>query len=65
MSPPTGAAYVVADWTRYDATITALLEDYQRNGIPLYLLYIPGEDRARILPQILTESLVLDALNVL
>ncbi len=58
-------AYVVADWTRYDAPITALLEEYQRNGIPLYLLYIPGEERARILPQILTESLVLEALQTL
>lgn len=58
-------AYVVADWTRYDAPITALLEEYQRNGIPLYLLYIPGEERARILPQILTESLVLEALSTL
>lgn len=58
-------AYVVADWTRYDAPITALLEEYQRNGIPLYLLYIPGEERARVLPQILTESLILQALDTL
>lgn len=58
-------AYVIADWTRYDAHITALLDDYQRNGIPLYLLYVPGEERARILPQILTESLVLRAIETL
>ncbi|MBB3048156.1 thiol:disulfide interchange protein DsbD [Litorivivens lipolytica] len=58
-------AYVVADWTRYDEHITALLSEYQRNGIPLYLLYVPGEDRARILPQILTEGLILDALETL
>ena len=58
-------AYMVADWTRYDERITALLADYGRNGIPLYLLYLPGEERARILPQILTESLILRALEPL
>ncbi len=58
-------AYMVADWTRYDERITALLAEYERNGIPLYLLYIPGEERARILPQILTESIILRALEPL
>ena len=58
-------ASMVADWTRYDERITALLADYGRNGIPLYLLYLPGEERARILPQILTESLILRALEPL
>lgn len=56
-------AYMVADWTLYDEHITALLGEYQRNGIPLYLLYIPGEPRARILPQILTENSILKALE--
>lgn len=55
--------YMVADWTRYDESITRLLEDYQRNGIPLYLLYRPGQERAEILPQFLSESLVLRALE--
>ena len=55
--------YMVADWTLYDERITALLADYQRNGIPLYLLYLPGEPRARILPQILTEKSILAALE--
>ena len=55
--------YMVADWTLYDEHITALLGDYQRNGIPLYLLYMPGEPRARVLPQILTENSILKVLD--
>lgn len=57
--------YMVADWTLYDARITALLEAYQRNGIPLYLMFVPGEERARVLPQILTENGVLRALEAI
>ncbi len=57
-----GVTYMVADWTLYDEAITSLLADYERNGIPLYLLYLPGEARARILPQILTENTLLKAL---
>jgi thiol:disulfide interchange protein DsbD len=41
------------DWTNYDPAITQLLEEYKRSGVPLYLLFPPGED-AQILPQILS-----------
>lgn len=52
--------YLVADWTRYDPAITALLADYQRNGIPLYIYYPADPDApARILPQILSKAQVL------
>ena len=50
------------DWTRRDPEITALLQEYGRSGVPLYLLY----DKAGtpiVLPQILTEATVLDALG--
>lgn len=52
--------YLVADWTRYDPAITALLADFQRNGIPLYVYY-PSDLNAApaILPQILTKAVVL------
>jgi thiol:disulfide interchange protein len=58
-----GAAYLVADWTNQDARIAALLKEHGRTGIPLYLLY--AADPATppiILPQILTKTIVLDAL---
>jgi thiol:disulfide interchange protein DsbD len=50
------------DWTRQDPEITALLEKFGRSGVPLYLLY----DRSgapRVLPQILTEATILDAIG--
>ncbi len=59
-----GVTYMVADWTNYDADIAAFLREHGRNGIPLYVLY-PG-DRSReplILPQILRQSTVLEALG--
>jgi thiol:disulfide interchange protein DsbD len=56
-----GIVYMVGDWTDYNPEITALLTQYQRSGIPLYLLYPANPDLpAMILPQILTPSLVLD-----
>jgi thiol:disulfide interchange protein DsbD len=53
-------AYLKGDWTRQDAEITAFLQRFGRAGVPLYLYY-PADPKAepRVLPQILTESLVL------
>lgn len=56
-------AYVVADWTRRDPQITALLAAHGRSGVPLYLYYAPGAAEPRVLPQILTEGEVLAALE--
>jgi len=56
-------AYVVADWTRRDPEITALLSEHGRPGVPLYLYYAPGAAEPKVLPQILTEHVVLAALN--
>jgi thiol:disulfide interchange protein len=57
--------YVVVDWTNYDPAIAEFLAEFNRNGIPFYLLY-PGDDRApTILPQILTHDIVLSALEKL
>ncbi|BFM14153.1 hypothetical protein R50073_03360 [Maricurvus nonylphenolicus] len=52
------------DWTNYNAEITELLNQYDRSGVPLYLLYTGNPNqRAQILPQLLTESLVIEALE--
>ena len=56
-------AYLVADWTNRNDTITKLLSENGRSGVPLYLYYAPGSDKPVILPQILTESGVLDAIK--
>jgi len=56
-------AYLVADWTRRDPAITALLSAHGRSGVPLYLYYAPGAAEPKVLPQILTEGEVLAALG--
>jgi len=48
-----------ADWTRQDTRITATLAQLGRNAVPVYALYVPGEDKPRLLPEVLTPSLVL------
>jgi thiol:disulfide interchange protein DsbD len=54
--------YLKGDWTRQDPVVTAFLRDHGRDGVPLYIYYGPGRPPA-VLPQILTESTVLDAMR--
>jgi thiol:disulfide interchange protein/DsbC/DsbD-like thiol-disulfide interchange protein len=58
------AVYLVGDWTRRDDAITAELQRHGRSGVPLYLLYRPGAAEPRVLPQLLTEGVVVEALGV-
>lgn len=49
------------DWTNSDPDITALLAQFERSGVPLYLMYPAKADAPpAILPQILSEALVLE-----
>ena len=57
------AVYLVGDWTRRDDAITRELARHGRSGVPLYLLYRPGQVEPCILPQLLTEGLVIEALE--
>lgn len=55
-----GIHYLKGDWTQRDPEITALLERFGRSGVPLYLLYPAQREREpMVLPQVLTEQLVL------
>ncbi|MCX7368309.1 MAG: protein-disulfide reductase DsbD family protein [Alphaproteobacteria bacterium] len=54
-----GIVYLKADWTRGDPAITALLRSHGREGVPLYLFWPPGGGEAVILPEVLTEAMVL------
>lgn len=47
-----------ADWTNESAAITQALAQYGRNSIPLYVYYASESDEAKILPQLLTISIV-------
>ena len=51
--------YVEADWTNYNVEITEFLNHYNRSGVPLYLYINEGD--VKILPQILTNSYIEDA----
>lgn len=53
---------MVGDFTRRDANIARFLAMHGRSGVPLYLYYPPKEN-PRELPQILTPSIVADAIT--
>ena len=54
--------YLEADWTRKDPIISRALEEYGRTGLPLYLLF-PSSGEPLILPEILTEDILLSYLT--
>ncbi len=56
--------YLIADWTKYDPNITAELEKYKRAGVPLYLYWGEGLDEVKILPSVLTKSILYDHLKL-
>jgi DsbC/DsbD-like thiol-disulfide interchange protein/cytochrome c biogenesis protein CcdA len=51
------------DWTNKDPAITAELAKYHRGAVPFNLLYLPGRADPIALPELLTPSVVLDALH--
>ena len=53
-----------ADWTHYNPQITRALESYGRSGVPLYvLLSKKNQTETQFLPELLTKSIVLNALK--
>lgn len=52
-----------ADWTQRDPAIAAALARHGRNGVPLYLVYHPGRAKPVVLPELLTATIVIDALR--
>jgi thiol:disulfide interchange protein DsbD len=66
-----GVVMLKADWTTRDPGITRVLESFGRSGVPLYLYYpppaadSPGPVPATVLPQILTEGTVIQAIEAI
>lgn len=59
-----GVITIKADWTRQDPEITAMLKKFKRSGVPLYVVYPKGDaNNPIVLPEILTETILLDAIN--
>jgi thiol:disulfide interchange protein DsbD len=56
-------AYLKGDWTRSDPAITAYLNGFGSDGVPLYVYYPGGQSAPEVLPQILTEADVLKRLG--
>jgi len=53
-----------ADWTQYDPYITQELGKLGRSGVPTYAIYPAGKNsNADVLPELLTKSLVLKAID--
>ncbi len=60
-----GIVYLKGDWTRRDPAITDYLARFDRNGVPLYVVYPRDGGPPRVLPQVLTPGLVVQALESL
>ena len=58
-----GVVYMIADWTDYDPAIGAFVKSHGRHGIPLYVMYPANGGDPFLLPQLLTRSLLLEALE--
>lgn len=61
-----GVTLFRADWTRRDPDVSQAISEHGRVGVPLYILFT-GEPKNEtiILPEILTESLILEHLQKL
>jgi thiol:disulfide interchange protein DsbD len=55
-------ATLKADWTNADPLITAELAKWNRSAVPFNLVYLPGVPTPKVLPEILTPAVVLNAL---
>ena len=54
-----------ADWTKPNPAIAAELAKLGRSGLPVYAFYLPGAAAPQLLPEVLTKTIILDALAVL
>jgi thiol:disulfide interchange protein DsbD len=58
-----GVVALKADWTNHDPRITAALAELGRNALPVYALYAPGQSQPKLLPEVLTASLVVEEIS--
>ncbi len=56
------AVFMVGDWTDVDPAITRYLQRYRAVGVPLYVVYPRGGGEGRVLPTVLTPTVVRNAL---
>jgi len=46
------------DWTNVDPTISAFLQEYHSPGVPLYVVFPAGGGSGKVLPSVLTLSMM-------
>jgi thiol:disulfide interchange protein len=57
-------ALLKGDWTHQDPAISEALAEFNRSGVPLYLVYPADPSKpAEVLPQLLTQDMVIEALR--
>lgn len=59
----TGVVTMLADWTNRSEEISQTLKKLSRSGVPVYALYSPKKADPVLLPELLTEKALLDALK--
>jgi thiol:disulfide interchange protein DsbD len=58
-----GVVMLKGDFTKKDDEILEWLQRYNRAGVPLYLLFVPGVSEPIIFPELLTKQMIFDALE--
>jgi thiol:disulfide interchange protein DsbD len=58
-----GVVTMLADWTNRSEEISQTLKGLSRSGVPVYALYSPLNPQPVLLPELLTEKALLDALH--
>ncbi|MGL4726634.1 MAG: protein-disulfide reductase DsbD family protein [Scandinavium sp.] len=59
----TGTLYMVADSTKFNADVDDALSQFGQGGLPLYVVYPADGSAPKVLPQVLTPTIVVNALN--
>lgn len=59
----TNTLYMVADSTKFNPDVDDALSEFGQGGLPLYVVYPADGGAPKVLPQVLTPGIVVDALN--
>ncbi|MDO6408789.1 protein-disulfide reductase DsbD family protein [Pantoea phytobeneficialis] len=59
----TGTVYMVADSTKFNPDVDDALGEFGQGGLPMYLVYPANGGPPKVLPQVLTPGIVVDALT--
>ncbi|HEY2451379.1 MAG TPA: thioredoxin family protein [Scandinavium sp.] len=59
----TGTLYMVADSTKFNPDVDDALSQFGQGGLPMYVVYPADGGAPKVLPQVLTPSIVVNALN--